>query len=288
MDIRTEQKNYYNIIRKHQVANTQRNPIKCGGLSVTEVTGNLVTQYPSEERFGFIYAAFIMPIFWQPHSKVAVLVHAALAKTLTPRVFAFDTDLSCSGNSSIIHFGFQRELSNHRTSVPIMGVKHNLNFLKIELCHGGSSPFFPCLPLAFVQLLRLPMLALARPLRTALCLMGTRKNPEAAKPASVLAQVPGRVTHFYRQYSDTPPPMLEGTKDRVLYALKLYDKFDPEKLSINSHFMKDLSLDSLEQVEVIIAMEDEFGFENPDIDAEKLMCPQEIVGYITYRKDVYE
>ena len=35
--------------------------------------------------------------------------------------------------------------------------------------------------------------------------------------------------------------------------------------------MKDLGLNSLDQVEVIIPMEDEFGFEIYDIDAEKLM-----------------
>ncbi|MEJ1273876.1 partner and localizer of BRCA2 [Cricetulus griseus] len=60
------------------------------------------------------------------------------------------------------------------------------------------------------------------------------------------------------------------------------------QLSVNSHFMKDLGLDSLDQVEIIMAMEDEFGFEIPDIDAEKLMCPQEIVDYIADKKDVYE
>uniref|UniRef100_A0A8C9PDM1 Acyl carrier protein n=1 Tax=Spermophilus dauricus TaxID=99837 RepID=A0A8C9PDM1_SPEDA len=98
----------------------------------------------------------------------------------------------------------------------------------------------------------------------------------------------GSVTQLCRQYSDAPPLTLEGIKDRVLYVLKLYDKIDPEKLSVNSHFMKDLGLDSLDQVEIIMAMEDEFGFEIPDIDAEKLMCPQEIVDYIADKKDVYE
>ncbi|XP_013360349.1 PREDICTED: acyl carrier protein, mitochondrial, partial [Chinchilla lanigera] len=107
-------------------------------------------------------------------------------------------------------------------------------------------------------------------------------------PASALAQVPGRIPQPCRQYSDAPPLTLEGIKDRVLYVLKLYDKIDPEKLSVNSHFMKDLGLDSLDQVEIIMAMEDEFGFEIPDIDAEKLMCPQEIVDYIADKKDVYE
>uniref|UniRef100_A0A8C4K2Q2 Acyl carrier protein n=1 Tax=Dromaius novaehollandiae TaxID=8790 RepID=A0A8C4K2Q2_DRONO len=91
-----------------------------------------------------------------------------------------------------------------------------------------------------------------------------------------------------RRFSDLPPLTLEGIKDRVLYVLKLYDKIDPNKLTAESHFMKDLGLDSLDQVEIIMAMEDEFGFEIPDADAEKLMCPQEIVDYIADKKDVYE
>ncbi|NXW85379.1 ACPM protein, partial [Alopecoenas beccarii] len=98
-----------------------------------------------------------------------------------------------------------------------------------------------------------------------------------------------------RSFSDMPPLTLADIKERVLYVLKLYDKIDPEKaifsslqLTAESHFMKDLGLDSLDQVEIIMAMEDEFGFEIPDGDAEKLMCPQEIVDYIADKKDVYE
>ncbi|XP_049759805.1 acyl carrier protein, mitochondrial [Elephas maximus indicus] len=147
---------------------------------------------------------------------------------------------------------------------------------------------FRRLPAAFAPLPRSTTLAAARPLSTALCPAGIRTRPRAPEPISILAQVPGRVTHLCRQYSDAPPLTLEGIKDRVLYVLKLYDKIDPEKLSVNSHFMKDLGLDSLDQVEIIMAMEDEFGFEIPDTDAEKLMCPQEIVDYIADKKDVYE
>nr|XP_040046318.1 NADH:ubiquinone oxidoreductase subunit AB1b [Gasterosteus aculeatus aculeatus] len=91
-----------------------------------------------------------------------------------------------------------------------------------------------------------------------------------------------------RQYGDLPPLTLETIKDRVLYVLKLYDKINPEKLQTTSHFMKDLGLDSLDQVEIIMAMEDEFGFEIPDGEAEKLMSPEEIVQYIADKKDVYE
>uniref|UniRef100_A0A1A7XEW3 Acyl carrier protein n=1 Tax=Iconisemion striatum TaxID=60296 RepID=A0A1A7XEW3_9TELE len=91
-----------------------------------------------------------------------------------------------------------------------------------------------------------------------------------------------------RQYGDLPPLTLETIKDRVMYVLKLYDKINPETLQTSSHFMKDLGLDSLDQVEIIMAMEDEFGFEIPDAEAEKLMTPEEIVQYIADKKDVYE
>ncbi|XP_051021670.1 acyl carrier protein, mitochondrial-like [Acomys russatus] len=144
------------------------------------------------------------------------------------------------------------------------------------------------LPMAFAPLPRLPTLALYGLLSTTFCPEGIRRRLGTLQPALALAKVPGRVTHLCRQYSDAPPLTLEGIKDRVLYVLKLYYKIGPEKLSVNSHFMKDLGLDSLDQVEIIMAMEDEFGFEIPDIDAEKLMCPQEIVDYIADRKGVYE
>ncbi|XP_038552116.1 NADH:ubiquinone oxidoreductase subunit AB1b [Micropterus salmoides] len=91
-----------------------------------------------------------------------------------------------------------------------------------------------------------------------------------------------------RQYGDLPPLTLDTIRDRVMYVLKLYDKINPERLQTSSHFMKDLGLDSLDQVEIIMAMEDEFGFEIPDAEAEKLMSPEEIVQYIADKKDVYE
>ncbi|XP_065541909.1 acyl carrier protein, mitochondrial [Lathamus discolor] len=159
----------------------------------------------------------------------------------------------------------------------------------------------------------------------------TRGLPSRAGRAALLPlpgagalQVP-RALPPCRRFSELPPLTLDGIKERVLYVLKLYDKIDPEKLTAESHFMKDLGLDSLDQVEIIMAMEDEFavacmsrwllghlaagsdqgvscldlpgvtgsipcgaGFEIPDGDAEKLMCPQEIVDYIADKKDVYE
>ncbi|KAL2100754.1 hypothetical protein ACEWY4_002515 [Coilia grayii] len=96
------------------------------------------------------------------------------------------------------------------------------------------------------------------------------------------------ISQLTRQYGGLPPLTIEAIAERVMYVLKLYDKINPEKLQKSSHFMKDLGLDSLDQVEIIMAMEDEFGFEIPDAAAEKLMTPEEIVQYIADKKDVYE
>jgi len=90
-----------------------------------------------------------------------------------------------------------------------------------------------------------------------------------------------------RHYSSAEPMTLDLIRERILLVLKLYDKVDPTKLSIDSHFMKDLGLDSLDHVEVIMAIEDEFGFEIPDSDAERLLKPSDIVQYVADKNDVF-
>ncbi len=47
-----------------------------------------------------------------------------------------------------------------------------------------------------------------------------------------------------------------------------------------THLMKDLEADSLDAVEIIMAIEDEFDLEVPDEDAEKFQIVGDIVKYI--------
>ncbi|KAJ8959059.1 hypothetical protein NQ318_022315 [Aromia moschata] len=96
------------------------------------------------------------------------------------------------------------------------------------------------------------------------------------------------VTPLERSYSAKPPLTLKLIADRVLLVLQLYDKVNPDKLTLESHFINDLGLDSLDHVEVIMAIEDEFGFEIPDSDAEKLLRPCDIVRYVGDKEDIYE
>ncbi|XP_053205031.1 uncharacterized protein LOC128389457 [Panonychus citri] len=90
-----------------------------------------------------------------------------------------------------------------------------------------------------------------------------------------------------RHYGHKPPLTYDFIRERVLLVLRLYDKIDPTKLTLEAHFMNDLGLDSLDHVEVIMAMEDEFQFEIPDRDAEKLLRPIDIVKYVADKDEAY-
>merc|ERR1712111_31337 len=72
----------------------------------------------------------------------------------------------------------------------------------------------------------------------------------------------------------------DAVESRVLTVCKAFDKITADKVSLESHFINDLGLDSLDHVEVIMAVEDEFGFEIPDEHAEKLLTPGKIAQYV--------
>ncbi|XP_012225476.1 acyl carrier protein, mitochondrial isoform X1 [Linepithema humile] len=91
-----------------------------------------------------------------------------------------------------------------------------------------------------------------------------------------------------RHYSHKDPLTLDIIRQRVILVLKLYDKIEAAKLTLESHFLDDLGLDSLDHVEIIMAIEDEFGFEIPDMDAERLLKPKDIVRYVADKEDIYE
>ncbi len=47
-----------------------------------------------------------------------------------------------------------------------------------------------------------------------------------------------------------------------------------------THLMKDLEADSLDAVEIIMAIEDEFGIEVPDEEAEKFQTVSDLVSFV--------
>ena len=55
---------------------------------------------------------------------------------------------------------------------------------------------------------------------------------------------------------------------------------DDEQVVPDASFVDDLGADSLDQVELVMALEEEFGLEIPDEDAEKITRVKEAVTYI--------
>ena len=53
-----------------------------------------------------------------------------------------------------------------------------------------------------------------------------------------------------------------------------------EEVTAEASFIDDLGADSLDTVELIMALEEEFGVEIPDEDAEKMMTVGDAIKYI--------
>ncbi|KAJ6838806.1 putative acyl carrier protein 2, mitochondrial [Iris pallida] len=68
--------------------------------------------------------------------------------------------------------------------------------------------------------------------------------------------------------------------DRVINIVKNFQKVDPSKVTPTAHFQNDLGLDSLDTVEIVMALEEEFGFEIPDNEADKINSISLAVDFI--------
>ena len=55
---------------------------------------------------------------------------------------------------------------------------------------------------------------------------------------------------------------------------------DEGEVTNESHFIDDLGADSLDTVELVMALEEEFGIEIPDEDAEKIQTVGDVQKYI--------
>jgi acyl carrier protein len=54
----------------------------------------------------------------------------------------------------------------------------------------------------------------------------------------------------------------------------------PEQVTLDAKFIEDLGADSLDTVELVMALEEEFGQEIPDEEAEKLQAVGDVIKYI--------
>ncbi len=75
-------------------------------------------------------------------------------------------------------------------------------------------------------------------------------------------------------------PVAERVKKIIVDQLGV----EEELVTSEASFVDDLGADSLDTVELVMALEEEFGLEIPDEDAEKITRVKEAVAYIESHK----
>ena len=80
-------------------------------------------------------------------------------------------------------------------------------------------------------------------------------------------------------------PKMSDAFDRVRNAIARVAKLDKAKVTPDARFYRDLRLDSmaLDDTDVIIAVEEEFGISIPDRDAERLYTVGDLATYVEGR-----
>ena len=75
--------------------------------------------------------------------------------------------------------------------------------------------------------------------------------------------------------------MEKSVDKRVIDIIVEQLKVSPEEVKVEASFIEDLGADSLDLVELIMAMEEEFGLEISDEDAEKIQTVQDAIHYVS-------
>jgi acyl carrier protein len=71
-----------------------------------------------------------------------------------------------------------------------------------------------------------------------------------------------------------------GLEDRVSAIIVEQLGVTKEELTPRASFIDDLGADSLDIVELVMAMEEEFDIEIPDDDAEKIQTIEDVITYV--------
>jgi len=85
---------------------------------------------------------------------------------------------------------------------------------------------------------------------------------------------------YYRKLIQKGNLMLEKVKEVVVEQLDC----NAEEVKEDSRFIEDLGADSLDVVELVMALEEEFDIEIPDEDAEKILTVSDAIKYIEDHK----
>lgn len=72
----------------------------------------------------------------------------------------------------------------------------------------------------------------------------------------------------------------KSIEERVKHIIVEQLGVKPEQISTEAKFIEDLGADSLDTVELVMALEEEFGKEIPDAEAEKLQSVGDVIRYV--------
>ncbi len=73
---------------------------------------------------------------------------------------------------------------------------------------------------------------------------------------------------------------MSDIKERVIEVVSKNLDVDKSRITEDANFVEDLGADSLDQVELVMAFEEEFGVEIPDEAAEKIRTISDAVSFI--------
>jgi acyl carrier protein len=74
---------------------------------------------------------------------------------------------------------------------------------------------------------------------------------------------------------------MSNIQERVIKMVAEHLGVKEDEVQTTSSFVEDLGADSLDTVELIMALEEEFDAEIPDEEAEKIATVQDAITYIT-------
>lgn len=73
-------------------------------------------------------------------------------------------------------------------------------------------------------------------------------------------------------------------EERLIEIIAHQLGIDADNVTHDASFMEDLGADSLDTVELVMALEEEFDLEIPDSDAEKIQTVQDALNYLDEHK----
>ncbi|PKI82409.1 hypothetical protein MVES_003604 [Malassezia vespertilionis] len=116
-----------------------------------------------------------------------------------------------------------------------------------------------------------------------------RAAPAIARAAPTarmqFARTPMAAPTLARTYASGGGLTNDEIRTRIEEVLKSFEKVDPAKVTPTASFTADLGLDSLDAVEVVMAIEEEFNIEIPDVDADNITNVQQAIDYISHTSD---